>query len=176
MLLSNQQRAFPMCGVEYQKSVAFRIQSRQVGVLSYPKSGSRPSPANAIYCQDWCLESTVFLAWWQVKILLMETLEHLFAILGEIWPADRRNGSCEESRLPLLVCFFAFRSLLPLLLFDLGLQIGSQAVLFAYYSVCYAIPELERLVGKLLFHRGYDFRHRIERVEIDDEVLFLRKF
>ena len=73
----------------------------------------------------------------------METLERLFTILGQIWLADRRNGSCEESRLPLLVSCFAFRSLLSLLLFNLGLQVCSHAVLFAYYGLCDAIPEFE---------------------------------
>lgn len=105
----------------------------------------------------------------------METLERLFTILGQVWPADGRDSSCEESWLPLLICFLAFRSLLPLLLFNLGLQVGSHAVLFAHYGLCHAIPEFERFVGKLLFDRGYNLGHRVERIEIDDEVLFLLK-
>lgn len=45
--------------------------------------------------------------------------------------------------------------------------------MFAYYGICYALPEFQRLVGELLLDRRDNLGDGIERVEVDDEVLFL---
>lgn len=105
----------------------------------------------------------------------METFECLLTIFGKVRLANRRDGSGEESWLPLLVGCLALRSLLPLLFFNLGLQGGSHAILPTYYGVCDTLPEFERLVGKLLLNRRYDLGDRVEWVEVDDEVLLLLK-
>ena len=105
----------------------------------------------------------------------METFERLLTIFGKVRLADRRDGSGEESRLPLLVGCLALRSLLPLLLFNLGLQGGSHVILPAYYGVCDTLPEFERLVGKLLLDWRYNLGDGVEWVKVDDEVLLLLK-
>jgi hypothetical protein len=109
----------------------------------------------------------------QLVVLGVQTLERLLAVLGEVWPTNRRNCSGEESWLPLLIRLFSLSGLAPLRLFDLGLEIGGDTKLFAHYSICDAVPELERLVRELLFEGWYDLRDGVERVEVDDGNLLL---
>jgi hypothetical protein len=114
----------------------------------------------------------------QVVVLGMQTFERLLAVLGEVWSANGCHCPGEESWLPLLVGFLSLRGLSPLRLFDLGLEVGGNTKLFAYYSIRDAVPELERLIRKLLFERWYDLRDGVERVEVNDGDLLLstRKF
>lgn len=103
----------------------------------------------------------------------MESLQRLFPILGEIWLANGRDGASEESRLPLPIGCLALRGLLPLLLFNLGLQVGSDTVLLAYYGIRHAIPEFEGLVGKLLVDGWDNLGYGVERGKVNDQVLLL---
>jgi hypothetical protein len=87
-------------------------------------------------------EGRVLLVWLQLVVLRVQTLQCLLSVLGKVWPADGRHCSSEEAWLPLLVGFLPFRSLSPLCLFDLGLEICGDSELLAYYSICDTVPEL----------------------------------
>lgn len=65
----------------------------------------------------------VFLVWWQLVVLRVQTLQSFLAVLGEVWSADRCDCSSEESWFPFFLRRLALCRLLPLLLLDLGLEV-----------------------------------------------------
>lgn len=115
----------------------------------------------------------VFLVWWQLIVLCVQTLERFLAVLGEVWPTDRCDCAGEKSWLPLFLRRLSLCSLLPLLLFYFCLEVRRQSILLAYYGIRDTVPELEGLIGKLLLERWDDLGYGVKRVEVDDEVLLL---
>jgi hypothetical protein len=109
----------------------------------------------------------------EVVFLLVQALEGDFAIGCQIWATDGRHCARKEAGAPLLFRSFALRCLLALLLFDFRLERCRERELFADDGVGHTVPEFERFVGELLFHRGNGFGEREERIDIDDEVLLL---
>jgi hypothetical protein len=120
-----------------------------------------------------CSECPILLAWLELILLRMQSLERCFAVGGKIWPAHGCYGAGEESWFPLLVSSLSLGSLLSLLLLDIRLEVRCMRVLSSDYGLCDFVPEFERLVGKLLLERRNNLRDGIERVEVDDQVLLL---
>lgn len=104
----------------------------------------------------------------------MKALEGFFPIRGEIWSADRCYCAREESRFPLFIGGLPFCSFLSLLFFDLCLECRGEGVLPAYYGIGDVIPELEGFIGELLLEWRDHFGYWVERIEVDDKVLFLK--
>jgi hypothetical protein len=115
----------------------------------------------------------VFLVRFQLILLRMQSFESCFSVRGEVGSTHWCHRAREESRLPFLGGSLPLCSFLSLLLFNLCLQIRRMGVLFAHYGIGDVIPELEGLVGQLLFEWRHNFGDGVQRVKVDDENLLL---
>lgn len=109
----------------------------------------------------------------QLEVILVQTLQGLFSILGKVRFAHRGDRPCEEPRLPLFIGRLPFCSLLSLFLFNLLFQRCSKRILFVDDGVGDTLPEFAALVGELIFHRRDVLRHGVQGAEVNEEDLFL---
>lgn len=113
------------------------------------------------------------LIWLQPPVSFVKPLNGSPTIFSQLWLALGCKGAGKESWLPVNITSLTIGCLGPLPLFNLVLCSLRYVPLLVKNGIRNRGPECPGLIRKLRLLGRYDFWDRLERVEIDEESLFL---